>query len=84
MAGARADLANGWRLGRRRVAGEWRIEVTGPDLAAMRELEADGVFAEIHAFRTRFFVPVGERAAGVLQALTEHRPVIALSNPRQN
>ena len=76
MAGAEADLANGWRLGRRRVADEWRIELAGPDLAAMRELEADGVFAEVHAFRTRFFVPVGARAAAVLRAVTAHRPVV--------
>ncbi len=83
MAGASADLANGWTLRRRRVAGEWRIEITGPDLAAMREIEADGVFAEVHAFRTRFFVPVGERAASVLRALTEHRPVVGLADLRQ-
>ncbi len=76
MAGAEADLANGWRFLRRRVAREWRIELVGPDLAAMRELEADGVFAEVHAFRTRFFVPTGERAPGVLRAVTEHRPVV--------
>jgi hypothetical protein len=81
MEGAEADLANGWRLLRRRVANEWRIELAGPDLAAMRELEADGVFAEVHAFRTRFFVPTGERAAGVLQAVTEHRPVVELRDP---
>jgi hypothetical protein len=76
MAGAEADLANGWRLLRRRVAGEHRIELVGPDLAAMRELEADGVFAEVHNWRTRFFVPTGERAPGVLRAVTEHRPVV--------
>jgi hypothetical protein len=78
MAGAEADLANGWRLLRRRVANEWRIELVGPDLAAMRELEADGVFAEVHAFRTRFFVPTGERAAEVLRSVTEHRPVVEI------
>ena len=76
LAGAEADLANGWQLRVRRVANEPRIELVGPDLAAMRELEADGVFAEVHAFRTRFFVPTGERAAGVLRAVTEHRPVV--------
>ncbi|MEP0546990.1 MAG: strawberry notch-like NTP hydrolase domain-containing protein [Rhodothermales bacterium] len=78
MAGAEAELANGWVLRRRRVAGEHRIELAGPDLAAMRELEADGVFCEIHQFRTRFFVPTGERAAGVLRAVTEHRPVVEI------
>ena len=76
LAGAEADLANGWQLRRRRVAGEPRIELAGPDLSAMRELEADGVFAEVHAFRTRFFVPTGSRAAAVLRAVTEHRPVV--------
>ena len=78
LAGAEADLANGWQLRVRRVANEPRIELVGPDLAAMRELEADGVFAEVHAFRTRFFVPTGERAAGVLRAVTEHRPVVEM------
>ena len=83
MLGAEAMLANGWRLRRRRVAGEPRIEITGPDMAAMRELAADGVFAEIHAFRTRFFVPTGERAATVLSAVTRHRPVVKITEPRR-
>ena len=78
LAGAEADLANGWQLRRRRVAHEPRIELVGPDFAAMRELEADGVFAEVHAFRTRFFVPTGNRAAAVLRAVTEHRPVVEI------
>ena len=77
-AGAEADLANGWQLRRRRVANEPRIELVGPDYSALRELEADGVFAEVHAFRTRFFVPTGERAAHVLRAVTEHRPVVEI------
>ena len=78
LAGGEADLANGWQLRRRRVANEPRIELVGPDLAAMRELEADGVFAEVHAFRTRFFVPTGDRAAEVLRAVTEHRPIVEM------
>ena len=83
MQGAEAVLANGWRLRRRRVAGEPRIEITGPDMAAMRELASDGVFAEIHAFRTRFFVPTGERASAVLSAVTRHRPVVEITEPRR-
>ena len=83
MQGAEAVLANGWRLRRRRVAGEPRIEITGPDMAAMRELASDGVFAEIHAFRTRFFMPTGERASAVLSAVTRHRPVVEITEPRR-
>jgi hypothetical protein len=78
LAGAEADLANGWQLLVRRVANEPRIELLGPDYSALRELEADGVFAEVHAFRTRFFVPTGERAATVLRAVTEHRSVVEI------
>ncbi len=83
LQGAEAVLANGWRLRRRRIAGEFRIEITGPDMAAMRELASDGVFAEIHAFRTRFFVPMGERAVAVLSAVTRHRPVVEITEPRR-
>ena len=83
MQGAEAVLANGWHLRRRRVAHEPRIEIVGPDTAAMRELASDGVFAEIHAFRTRFFVPTGERAATVLSAVTRHRPVVEITEPRR-
>lgn len=82
LAGAEAELANGWVLRRRRVAGEHRIELAGPDLAAMRELETDGVFCEIHQFRTRFFVPTGERSAEVLGRITAHRPVVDLCDPK--
>ena len=83
-AGAEAELACGWVLRRRRVAGEPRIELFGPDLAVMQELEADGVFCEIHQFRTRFFVPVGERAPEVLRRVTEHRPVVDVRFTNRN
>ncbi|MFQ5568229.1 MAG: strawberry notch-like NTP hydrolase domain-containing protein [Rhodothermales bacterium] len=79
MRGARAELSCGWVLRRRRVASEWRIELVGPDLDVLHELERDGVFTEIHAFKTRFFIPIGERAAAVLRRVTEYRPVIELT-----
>jgi hypothetical protein len=83
VAGAEAELANGWVLRRRRVAGEHRIELAGPDLAVLRELETDGVFCEIHQFRTRFFVPTGERAPEVLRRVTAYRPVVDLREPKK-
>ncbi|MDT7858215.1 strawberry notch family protein [Rubrivirga sp. S365] len=81
MGGSEADLANGWTLRRRVVAHERRIELVGPDYAVLGELEADGVFAEVHSFRTRFFVPWGDRAAAVLRAVTAHRPVVGVTGP---
>lgn len=83
LRGVRAELSCGWVLKRRRTAGEWRIELVGPDFDAMRELEEDGVFVEVHAFKTRFFVPTGTRAEEVLGRITAFRPVVEMLEPDQ-
>ena len=51
------DLANGWRLARRRLMGADRVEIEGPadgDLAALKRM---GCATEIVSWRTRVFVP---------------------------
>ena len=55
--GASFDLANGWRLARRRLMGAGRVEIEGPadgDLAALKRV---GCATEIVSWRTRVFVP---------------------------
>ena len=55
--GASFDLANGWRLARRRLMGARRVEIEGPadgDLAALKRM---GCTTEIVSWRTRVFVP---------------------------
>ena len=55
--GASFDLANGWRLARRRLMGAVRVEIEGPadnDLAALKRV---GCATEIVSWRTRVFVP---------------------------
>ena len=55
--GASFDLANGWRLARRRLMGAGRVEIEGPadgDLAALKRM---GCTTEIVSWRTRVFVP---------------------------
>ena len=55
--GASFDLANGWRLARRRLMGANRVEIEGPadgDLAALKRM---GCTTEIVSWRTRVFVP---------------------------
>ena len=55
--GASFDLANGWRLARRRAMGADRVEIEGPadtDLGALKRM---GCTAEIVSWRTRVFVP---------------------------
>ena len=79
-AGARARLANGWTLSRRLVAGEHRIELTGPNFfSEAADVKKDGVFTERIEYKTRYFVP-NEPAEGakVIERLTQYRPVVEL------
>ena len=76
--GARATLSNRWRLARRRVQGERRIELLGPSRPAMDELKEDGVLVEIVRYKTRYFLPTGPNGPEVLARLTEHRDVVDL------
>ncbi|MGD0420565.1 MAG: strawberry notch-like NTP hydrolase domain-containing protein [Xanthobacteraceae bacterium] len=79
-AGGRATLANGWTLSRRLVAGEHRIELTGPSaFSEAQEVKKDGVFTERIDYKTRFFVPTdAEAGSRVIERLTQYRPVTDL------
>ena len=60
--GASFDLANGWRLARRRLMGAVRVEIEGPadgDLAALKRM---GCATEIVSWRTR----VTKRAEAII------------------
>ena len=55
--GASFDLANGWRLARRRLMGAARVEIEGPDDGDLAALKRMGCATEIVSWRTRVFVP---------------------------
>jgi hypothetical protein len=81
MDGGVANMANGWTIKRRRVAQEWRLELTGTDLYShTAELEAAGVFRERipGTYDTRYFIPTGTSGAGTIEAITKRRPIISL------
>ena len=65
------DLGRGLTLRARRVAGTKRLEVEGWRPEQVDDLKAAGCFTEIVAFQLRAFVPVGERAATVIDAIRE-------------
>ena len=70
MAGDGAvDLGRGLTLRARRVAGTKRLEVKGWDPAEVPALKAAGCFTEIIAYQLRAFVPVGDGAANVIDAI---------------
>lgn len=70
MAGDGAvDLSRGLTLRARRVAGAKRLEVEGWRPEQVERLKAAGCFTEIIAYQLRAFVPVGERAEAVIEAI---------------
>jgi hypothetical protein len=81
--GAKAALANGWTIRRRRVANEWRLELTGTDLYShTAELEGMRVFREQipGTYETRYFIPTGTKGASAIEAITKRRPIISLED----
>ncbi len=76
MGGGRATLANGWTLRRSTVAGEPRIELTGPNYTHDAELTHAGIFTERIGYTTRYFIPTGEGAARALESVLERRPIV--------
>ncbi|HHX28361.1 MAG TPA: hypothetical protein GX716_05035, partial [Firmicutes bacterium] len=79
---ATIHLSNGWRIVRRKVQGESRIEILTHDPYYHRhELEKAGVFSERINWNTRFFIPTGENGPKVLDAITKYRPVVSIDMP---
>ncbi|HQB82241.1 MAG TPA: strawberry notch C-terminal domain-containing protein, partial [Candidatus Rifleibacterium sp.] len=80
--GDEAELANGWKLKRKTVSGEKRIEIVGPDIGNREELDIAGVFSERIQYQTRFFIPK-DKAVEVIEKLTKNRPITGLGAPTQ-
>jgi len=65
------NLANGWRIIRRRVSDEYRIEIAGEDLWRYAEnLKREGVFTEKINYATRYFIPTGNDAVPYFRKLS--------------
>ena len=63
------DLGRGLTLRARRVAGSRRLEVEGWRPEQVDALKAAGCFTEIVAYQLRVFVPVGDDAPTVIEAI---------------
>jgi hypothetical protein len=72
----RLKLSNGWTISRRLVAGDDRIEISGPELADQPILKRQGVMMERIAFQMRYFIPTGSQAADVLSRVLQGRDIV--------
>lgn len=81
LSGEQAELSNGWKIKRSTVSGEVRLELIGPDMAYLKQLEQDGVFTERIDWKTRFFIPTNEETRDVISRIVADRPVTKLFRP---
>lgn len=66
-------------LVRKRVSGEYRIEVLGKNLWYLPR-NYQGIIAENINYENRYFIPTGEKGEAILEALLKDNPVTELSS----
>ncbi len=79
--GYRIELANKWEITRRKVSGDDRIELEGPDYRAFNILEKYGVFSERINYNTRYFIPVSEQGIATIENIIDNHPVVTVTAP---
>jgi len=74
--GYKYRLSNDWRIERRKVAGDYRIELIGPYYTHMGELRKYGIFEERISYQTRYFIPTNkETGTKAIEEIISSRPV---------
>lgn len=74
--GAVLTLANGWKLTRRWVAGEYRLAIDGISWSEAKSVRDEGVLHEYIANRPVYYLPTGTEA---FARITRLRPVVKLN-----
>lgn len=70
---------NKWKINRRKVSGEWRLEVTGNNIWSLPKY-VPGIITEKIGFQNRYFVPTGASGEKVLTDLLSMNPVVDVRN----
>ena len=80
MAGEVGKFRGGWRIERRRVGGEYRAEIKGPDYYDQQNLHDLGVQFERIDVVGRYFIPT-VHANQILASILKNRPLMDLQTP---
>lgn len=62
-----------WKLRKRRVSGEWRIELTGTNTWQVDDMP--GIIKEIINSEERYFIPTGKNGEAVIESIIKDNPV---------
>lgn len=77
LKGRKLTLRGGYELEARRVSGEVRVEISGEPVAwQMDTLKKLGAFTEIINYKTRTFVPTGQRGVQFMERMLELHPLV--------
>jgi hypothetical protein len=78
------ELSNGWRLARRRVSGENRVEILGDNLWKYdNQFKNHGIISERIQYNTRYFLPTGEDFNSSFEWLTKDKQVTDVVAPEK-
>jgi predicted RNA methylase len=66
------------KLERRRVSGEYRIEITGNNIWFYAR-NIPGIITETINYQKRYFIPIGDKAIPIIKRITDNNPVRTIS-----
>lgn len=70
---------NRQKIIRRRVSGEWRLEITGQNIWYLAR-QYPGIITERINFEYRYFIPTGEAGERILSEIMKNNPVVEIRN----
>jgi len=70
------------KLVRRKVSGEYRIEIIGNNVWFYAR-NIPGIFTETINYKKRYFIPVGEKAVPIIKRIIDSNPVRSISNTKE-
>lgn len=73
---------NRWKISRRRVSGEWRMEVSGQNIWYIQR-QYPGIITERINYEYRYFIPTGEKGTSILADILKNNPVIDVREQTQ-
>ena len=82
-AGHAIKLDNEWKIARRRVSGENRLEILGPDATDTQRLKEMGLFTEVVSFKTRYFIPLNDQTNDLINCVLKDQVVQNLENKQE-
>lgn len=74
-------LSNKWKIKKKTVSGEDRVELIGPERSDFFRLQDMGVITERIDWNVRYFIPTGDQGGAILDRILKGKDIIAEEAP---